>query len=80
MKPMLSFLTTLYSMRKVNMKTILLETNAINNCLDNSINGAELLAILNKKNFSPVINMHTKYELARTFLNHDTHARGKNLF
>jgi hypothetical protein len=62
------------------MKTILLETNAINNCLDSSLNGAELLAILNKKNLTPVVNIHTKYELARTFLNPDAHNRGKNLF
>lgn len=44
------------------MKTILLETNAINNCLDSSLNGAKLLAILNKKTLLPlstyILNMN----------------------
>lgn len=62
------------------MKTVLLETNAISRCLDSSLSGTKLLAVLNKNNFIPVVNIHTKYELARTFLNHNSHDRGKNLF
>lgn len=62
------------------MKTILLETNAICKCLDYFHSGNELSYILNRKNFTPIVNIHTTYELARTFLDPNKHEKGKELF
>lgn len=62
------------------MKTVFLETSAINRCLKESIAGDELANILKKKCLSPVVSIHTTYELARTFLNEKTADRGAELF
>lgn len=62
------------------MKTVLFETNAISRCLDVSLSGAELSIILQKRNLHPVVNIHSTYELARTFLNPTSHEKGKLLF
>ncbi|KTD47927.1 hypothetical protein Lqui_2191 [Legionella quinlivanii] len=62
------------------METVFIETNAINSCFDEGISGQELNSILQKKKLTPIVSQHSTYELARTFVDHNTREKGKKLF
>lgn len=62
------------------VKTILLETNAVNKCIDAKLTGTQISKFLETKHLNPIVNIHSLYELARTFLNPNTRNIGINLF
>lgn len=62
------------------MRTVLLETNAINKCVDKGISCSLIKSVFNRKHDSPMVNTHTTYELVRTFLVKENIEKGISLF
>lgn len=62
------------------MEKAYLETSAINSAESGSLSGQDLVHGLRYLGFSPVIGMHSIYELARTYLNPDQSVKAGRLF
>ena len=62
------------------MRRAYLETSAINHAVDDGRDPTGLRLEWSEAGLVPVVGLHVIYELARTFLNPNTHARARRLF